>query len=266
MTVLDRILATKRDEVTMLRRPQTRALLRGQALDAPPPRDFRAAIRRADQHPGLIAEIKRRSPSKGDLAVDLDPAALAVEYVAGGATALSVLTDAPYFGGAVADLQAARTATNVPVLRKDFTIDEVQVYEARAIGADAILLILAALADDSLVRDLSDLAHALEMAVLVEAHDAAEVDRGVSLDAAILGVNARNLDTFAEDLDGAATLIAQIPSATLTVAESVIRTPEDARRMAGAGFDALLVGEALVRSDDARALAAALVTPTVTPR
>lgn len=266
MTVLDRILATKRDEVTRLRRPQTRDLLRKEALDAPPARDFAAALRRPDRHPGLIAEIKRRSPSKGDLAPDLDPAALAVEYEAGGATALSVLTDAPYFGGAVADLQAARTATSLPVLRKDFTIDEVQVYESRAIGADAILLILAAISDDALVRDLTDLAHALGLAVLVEAHNQAEVVRGVALDVAILGVNARDLGTFEEDLGGAAALITMIPAETITVAESAIRTADDAARMAAAGFDALLVGEALVRSDDARTLAGSLVAPTVATR
>lgn len=266
MTVLDRILATKRDEVTLLRRPETRSLLRKEALNAPPTRDFAAALRRADRHPGLIAEIKRRSPSKGDLAPNLDPAALAVEYEAGGATALSVLTDAPHFGGAVADLQAAREATSLPVLRKDFTIDEIQVYEARAIGADAILLILAAISDDALVRDLTDLAHALGLAVLVEAHNEAEVVRGVALDAAILGVNARDLGTFAEDLSGAAALITHIPATTVTVAESAIRTPDDAVQMAAAGFDALLVGEALVRSDDARTLARSLVAPTVAAR
>ena len=266
MTVLNRILATKRDEVTMLRRPQTRSLLRGQALDAPPPRDFRGAIRRADHHPGLIAEIKRRSPSKGDLALDLDPGLLALEYEAGGATALSVLTDAPYFGGAIADLQAARDASTLPVLRKDFMIDAVQVYEARAIGADAILLILAALSDDTLVQELTELAHALGMAVVVEAHDEAEVKRGIEQGVEILGVNARHLGTFAEDLDGAAALIAHIPPSTFAIAESAIRTPDDAQRMAAAGFDALLVGEALVRSDDARTLAAALVAPLVSPR
>jgi indole-3-glycerol phosphate synthase len=266
MTVLDRILATKRDEVTVLHQPQTRSLLRGQALDAPPARDFRAALRRDDGHPGLVAEIKRRSPSKGDLAPDLDAAALAGEYAAGGATALSVLTDAPYFGGSVEDLQAAREACAVPVLRKDFTIDEIQVYEARAIGADAILLILAALPDDTHVTDLSELARSLGLAVLVEAHDAEEVERGVALGVEILGVNARDLGTFAEDLEGAAELSARIPASIVTVAESAIREPADAEAMAESGFDALLVGEALVRAPDPRALAAALVAPTVNRR
>lgn len=266
MTVLDRILVTKRDEVTALHRPQTRALLRGQALDAAPTRDFAGALRRADNHPGLVAEIKRRSPSKGDLAPDLDAAELAADYAAGGATALSVLTDAPYFGGSVADLQAARDACDVPVLRKDFTIDEVQVYEARAIGADAILLILTALPDDTNVQDLSELAAGLGLAVLVEAHDAAEVDRAVELGAGIVGVNARDLGTFTEDLDGAAALAAAIPAATIAVAESAIRTAEDAVRMANAGFDALLVGQALVQAADPRGLAQSLVAPTVVPR
>jgi|SRR4051812_21292975 indole-3-glycerol phosphate synthase len=266
MTVLDRILATKRDEITVLHRPQTRDLLRGRALDAPPTRDFAAALRRDDGHPGLVAEIKRRSPSKGDLAPDLDAAALASEYAAGGATALSVLTDAPYFGGSVADLQAAREACEIPVLRKDFIIDAVQVYEARAIGADAILLILAALSDDAFVTELAELATGLGLGVLVEAHDAAELDRAVALGMGIVGVNARDLGTFTEDLEGAAALAAQLPPATIAVAESAIRTPEDAARMAGAGFDALLVGEALVRAPDPRALATSLVAPTVVRR
>jgi indole-3-glycerol phosphate synthase len=266
MTVLDRILATKRDEITVLHRPQTRDLLRGRALDAPPTRDFAAALRRADGHPGLVAEIKRRSPSKGDLAPDLDAAVLAAHYADGGATALSVLTDAPYFGGSVADLQAAREACEVPVLRKDFMIDEVQVYEARAIGADAVLLILAALPDDTHVRDLAGLAGGLGLGVLVEAHDAAELDRAVALDAAIVGVNARDLGTFAEDLDGAASLAAHLPARTIAVAESAIRSADDAARMAAAGFDALLVGEALVRAGDPVALARSLVAPTVVRR
>src|SRR3954451_8309062 len=266
MTVLDRILATKRDEITVLHRPQTRALLRGQALDAPPTRAFADALRRDDGHPGLVAEIKRRSPSKGDLAPDLDAAMLAKEYAAGGATALSVLTDAPYFGGSVADLQAAREACAVPVVRKDFIIDEVQVYEARAIGADAVLLILAALPDDGHVQDLAGLADGLGLGVLVEAHDVDEVDRAVGLRAAIVGVNARDLGTFTEDLDGAAALAAHLPPSTIAVAESAIRTPADAAHMAASGFDALLVGEALVRAPDPRALATSLVAPSVAAR
>ena len=139
MTILDDILATKRDEVTVLRHPQTRDLLRQTALDAPPPRDFTAALWQHDGRVAVIGELKRRSPSKGDLAPDLDPGPTAKAYEAGGAVALSVLTDRHYFGGTVADLQAARDATTLPCLRKDFTLDEVQVYESRAIGADAIL-------------------------------------------------------------------------------------------------------------------------------
>ncbi len=156
MTVLDRIIATKRDEVTMLHRPGVRDLLRAQALDAPATRGFEAALRREHESLGVIAEIKRRSPSKGDLAPDLDPAITAKAYEAGGATCLSVLTDAVYFGGSVADFHAARDAVAIPVLRKDFTIDEVQVFETRALGADAILLIVAALPDDAQLADLHD--------------------------------------------------------------------------------------------------------------
>ncbi|MFM7617868.1 MAG: indole-3-glycerol phosphate synthase TrpC [Actinomycetes bacterium] len=258
MSILDDILATKRDEVTVLRRPQTRDLLRARALDAPPTRDLHAALRRPDGRLAVIAECKRRSPSKGELAPDLDPAATARAYAAGGAAAMSVLTDGVYFGGTVADLQAAREAVDIPILRKDFTIDEVQVHEARAIGADAILLILAALPDDSHLLDLHDLARALGLGVLVEAHDADEVARGISLGLEVLGVNARDLATFGEDLDGAASTGAAIPASTIAVAESAIRGVGDAARMAAVGFDAVLVGEALVRSPDPTALVAAM--------
>jgi indole-3-glycerol phosphate synthase len=252
MGVLDEILRAKRDEVTVLHRPQTQDLLRRTALDAPPTRDFAAALRRVDGTLAVVAEIKRRSPSKGDLAPDLDPELTAKEYERGGASAISVLTDHGFFGGTVADLQA------VPVLRKDFTIDPVQVYETRAMGADAILLILAALPDDGVVRDLQDLARSLELSILVEAHDLAEVDRALSLDAHIVGVNARNLSTFDEHLDLVAELSTRVPADVVAVAESAIRSPEDAHRMAAAGFDAVLVGEALVRAPDAATLVAAL--------
>jgi indole-3-glycerol phosphate synthase len=266
VNVLDKILATKRDEVTVLRQPQTRDLLRRTALDAPPSRDFSAALRRSGGTLAVIAELKRRSPSKGELAPDLDPSTTAKAYAAGGAAALSVLTDGPYFGGSVADLHAARDATDLPVLRKDFTIDEVQIYEARALGADAVLLIVAALPDDALLRDLHGLAIDLGLAVLVEAHDVVEVDRAVAAGASIVGVNSRDLTTFAEDLGVAESLATLLPSDAIAVAESSIRTPQDAARMAAAGFDAVLVGEALVRSEDPTALVGQLASATVSRR
>jgi indole-3-glycerol phosphate synthase len=250
MTVLDEILATKRDEVTMLHRPQVRDLLRGRALDAPPPRDFAGALRPEAGTIGVVAEIKRRSPSKGDLAPDLDPAVTAKAYAAGGASCLSVLTDQQWFGGAVDDLVDARAACELPVLRKDFTIDEVQVYETRAIGADAILLIVAALPDDVLLRDLHELALGLGLAVLVETHDDAELERALTLGARIVGVNARNLGTFAEDLGVGERLAARVPADAIAIAESAIRSVDDATRMAAAGFDAVLVGEMLVKAAD----------------
>jgi indole-3-glycerol phosphate synthase len=251
MTVLDDILATKRDEVTMLHRPEVRDLLRARALEVPATRDFAGALRPAAGTIGVVAEIKRRSPSKGDLAPDLDPALTAKAYAAGGASCLSVLTDGPWFGGTVDDLLAARAACDLPVLRKDFTIDEVQVYEARAIGADAVLLIVAALPDDALLRDLHDLAIGLGLAVLVETHDDYELERALAVGARIVGVNARNLGTFAEDLGVGERLAARVPARVVAVAESAIRTVDDAQRMAAAGFDAVLVGEMLVRAPDA---------------
>jgi indole-3-glycerol phosphate synthase len=251
MTVLDEILATKRDEVTMLHRPQVRDLLRARALDAPATRDFGAALRPASGTLGVIAEIKRRSPSKGDLAPDLDPALTAKAYAAGGASCLSVLTDSPWFGGTIDDLAAARDACDLPVLRKDFTIDEVQVYETRALGADAILLIVAAVPDHAVLRDLHDLAIDLGLAVVVETHDDAELERALALGAGIVGINARNLGTFAEDLGVGERLASRVPTDTVAVAESAIRSVDDALRMAQAGFDAVLVGEMLVRAPDA---------------
>lgn len=266
MSVLDEILATKRDEVTVLHRPETAALLRRTALAALPPRDFAGALRREDGTLAVIAEIKRRSPSKGDLALDLDAAVLAKDYERGGASALSVLTDRPWFGGTVEDLQAVHAAVEVPILRKDFTLDPVQVYETRAIGADAILLILAALPDDDLVRDLQELAWSFGLAVLVEAHSVEEVERGLELGARILGVNARDLATFDEHLDAVADVAARIPPDVIAVAESAIRTPLDAAATAAAGFDAVLVGEALVRSADPAALAGEMRAPVVKER
>jgi indole-3-glycerol phosphate synthase len=254
LTILDEILATKRDEVTVLRQPQTRDLLRRSALDVPAPRGFAAALRPPTGKLAVIAEFKRRSPSKGDLAPDADPVLTAKAYEAGGASAMSVLTDGPYFGGSVADLQAAREATNLPVLRKDFTIDEIQIYEARAIGADAILLIVAAIPDVALLADLQSLGHDLGMGVLVEAHNAAEVELALQAGAVIVGVNSRDLATFSEDLGGAAGLSSLIPPDAIAVAESTIRSLPDPHHMAAAGLDPVLVGEALVRSNHATGL------------
>jgi indole-3-glycerol phosphate synthase len=258
MSVLDEILAAKRDEVTLLHQPQTRDAIHAAALTAPTPRDFATALRRADRL-AVVAELKRRSPSKGDLAPTLDAASTAAAYAAGGAAALSVLTDQVFFGGTVADLQQARDAAPMtPALRKDFVIDVDQVYETRAIGADAVLLIVAALPDHGLLRELHELAGALGLAVLVETHDGGELDVALALGAGIVGVNARDLGTFDEDLDGAETLAARVPPDVVAVAESAIRSPDDAKRMAAAGFDAVLVGEALVRAPDPRHLVSQL--------
>lgn len=266
VTVLDHILTRKRDEVTLLRQPQTRDLLRRTALDAAPARDFAGALRRADGRIAVIGELKRRSPSKGELAPDLDPATTAKAYEAGGAAALSVLTDAPFFDGRVDDLVQARAATSIPVLRKDFTIDEIQVYESRAIGADAILLIAAAVTDDSLLADLHALATELGLAVVVEAHDAAEIERALAAGAAVVGVNNRNLATFDEDLGVGERLAAMLPRHVVGVAESAVRSAEDARRLGAVGFDAVLVGEALVRAADPAALVRDLATVPVDRR
>jgi indole-3-glycerol phosphate synthase len=264
MSVLDEILAAKRAEVAALA-PRAAELERAAAA-APPARDFAGALRRSDGSLAVIAEIKRRSPSKGELAPDLDPAVTAKAYEAGGAAALSVLTDGPYFGGSLDDLASARAAAGLPALRKDFTIDPLQITEARAAGADAVLLIVAALPDDGLLRDLHDQARASGLACLVEAHDGDELDRALAAGAEIVGVNSRNLGTFSEDLDIAASLVERIPRSVIAVAESAIREPAHAARMAEVGYDAVLVGEALVRTREPTALVAALSAPVVRPR
>jgi indole-3-glycerol phosphate synthase len=249
VSALTEIIGTKWAEVDALRR--RRAELERAVADAPPLRDFAAALR--TETLAVIAEIKRRSPSKGDLAPGLDPVATARAYEAGGASCLSVLTDGPYFGGAPSDLVAARDATALPVLRKDFIVDPLQVDEARAMGADAVLLIVAAL-DDGALRDLHDHARGRGLTALVEVHDDAELDRALAIHPAVVGVNARDLTTFTEDLSTGEGMAARIPTGTVAVAESAISAVDDARRMADAGFDAVLVGEALVRSGDPRGL------------
>jgi indole-3-glycerol phosphate synthase len=218
-----------------------------QARATPAPRDFGAALRGAGL--SCIAEIKRRSPSKGALDPGLQPELVAKEYEAGGAACLSVLTDTDYFGGSPTDLAAARQASGLPVLRKDFTVQEADVADARLMGADAVLLIAAAL-DDEALRRCAALAGELALAALVEVHDEPELERALAAGSRIVGVNQRDLRTFQVDHERACALARAIPADVLAVAESGIRDAGDARRLAEAGYDAILVGEALVRADD----------------
>jgi indole-3-glycerol phosphate synthase len=220
------------------------------------PRGFAAALKTPTL--SVIAEIKRRSPSKGELAPDLVPADLAADYEAGGASCLSVLTDADHFGGSTADLAEARGACRLPVLRKDFTVDVRDVVDARLMGADAVLLIVAALDDGELRRFLST-AYDLGIDALVEVHDEVELDRALEVGATIIGVNQRDLTTFAVDHELAATLRPSIPLEMVAVAESGVRGADDARRLAAAGYDAVLVGETLVTSADPAAEVARLL-------
>jgi indole-3-glycerol phosphate synthase len=218
-----------------------------QAKATPAPRDFAAALR--GDGLSCIAEIKRRSPSKGDLDPGLQPELVAKEYVAGGAACLSVLTDTDYFGGSPADLAPARQASGLPVLRKDFTVQEADVADTRLMGADAVLLIVAALDDEALKR-CAALAADLGLAALVEVHDAPELERALAAGSRMVGVNQRDLRTFQVDRERACALARDIPADVLAVAESGIRDASDARRLADAGYDAILVGETLVRADD----------------
>jgi indole-3-glycerol phosphate synthase len=214
----------------------------------PPTRGFARALAGGSTL-SVISEIKRRSPSKGDLFPDLVPGDLARTYEEAGASCLSVLTDEEFFGGSVADLQAARSACSLPVLRKDFTVDARDVADARLMGADAVLLIVAAL-DDVELRQFHDLATDLGLDVLVEVHDAAELDRAVAAGATLIGVNQRDLATFTVDRDLAAKLRPSMPEGAITVAESGVRDGADAVALAAAGYDAVLVGESLVTSAD----------------
>lgn len=243
---LAKILAEKEREVQRLRFVSDVADLRARALSHAP-RGFANSL--ASEPVSVIAEIKRRSPSKGALAEGLDPASLARSYHAAGATALSVLTDESFFGALPDDLPQARAACPLPVLRKDFVIDPLQLHQARAMGADAVLLIVMALGGAKL-RSLYEHARELSLDVLVECHDEAELERALDCEDAVIGVNSRNLTTFTVDLSIAERLGSQIPAERITVAESGIRGADDAARMFAAGYNAVLVGESLVRSED----------------
>ncbi|MGD9702444.1 MAG: indole-3-glycerol phosphate synthase TrpC [Acidimicrobiia bacterium] len=230
-----------------------------EAAAMPPARGFAAALRRdsADGRLAVISEIKRRSPSKGDLNVALDPAALARSYERGGASCLSVLTDVDFFGGSVTDLQTARAACGLPVIRKDFTVDPRDVCDARLMGADCLLLIAAALTPDALA-ELHDLAMRIGLDALVEIHDEHELEHALAAGATLIGVNQRDLVTFQVDHERAVRMAGVIPDHAVKVAESGVRGADDACRLREAGYDAVLVGETLVTAADPAATIAAL--------
>ena len=253
--ILRRIVARKREEIAERRRrveaDELAARAEARAGGGDVPRGFRAALqRRLDAgESAVIAEIKRASPSRGVLREPFDPAAIAASYERGGAACLSVLTDADFFGGSEAALEAARGSCALPVIRKDFIVDPYQVVEARAIGADCILLIVAAL-DDGTLAELHERAIRLGMDVLVEVHDAAELHRALAIGPRLLGINNRDLRTFDVTLDTTLGLLDEVPAGTTLVTESGILEPDDVARMRAAGVNAFLVGEAFMRADD----------------
>ncbi len=258
---LARILADKYEEVRERSSVTPLSEMERRAQDALRPRDFTRALcdAVADGRVGLIAEIKRASPSGGLIRDPFDPAALARAYCDGGASCLSVLTDGPWFQGDPAHLTAARGACELPVLRKDFIVHPWQVFESRAMGADCVLLIMAALTDEQ-ATELEAIARSLDMAVLAEVHDKRELDRALGLETRLIGVNNRNLKTLVTDLGTSEELVPLIPADRIPVSESGIRTPADVRRMSAIGARCLLVGEHLLRQPDVSAAARELVT------
>ena len=257
--ILTKILATKEKEIAAARATRPVVRLRAEAEALPPPRDFEGALRSkiAAGQPAVIAEIKKASPSKGVLRPIFDPLAIARRYEAGGAACLSVLTDREYFQGAPEYLTAARAACTLPALRKDFVVDEYQVVEARALGADCILLIVAAL-DQARLGALEGHARDLGMAVLAEVHDAAELERALELATPLIGINNRNPRSFEVSLDTTLDLLARVPAERLVISESGIATPGDVARLRARGVHAFLVGETFMRAADPGAALRAL--------
>ena len=251
--ILDRIVDTKRAEVAAL--GGRAAELRARALDVEPARSFTAALDPA--RVGVIAEVKRRSPGAGAIRPDLDPIELAAAYENAGAVAISVLTDEPWFGGSLADLEAVRARVSVPLLRKDFTVDAIQIHEARAHGADLVLLIVRIL-DDGQLREYRELAESLGMTALVETHDADELERAVESGARVIGINNRDLATFHTDLAVTEGLLPRLPRDRVVISESGIRHADDVDRMGAAGVHGVLVGESILRADDPAAKLAEL--------
>lgn len=246
---LQRILATKREEVAAARASVNFDQIKFQAEQKFDQRDFLGSIanRQRAGKPAVIAEIKKASPSKGVLRENFDPVRIARDYAANGAAALSVLTDSTYFQGKNTDLHKARVAAQLPVLRKDFIIDAYQVYESRVLGADAILLIAAAL-DDAQMKEFETIARALRMAVLVEVHDAVELERALKLKTPLIGINNRNLKTFQTRIETTLELVNQVPRDCEIVSESGIATQQDVARLRDAGVETFLVGEAFMRA------------------
>ena len=255
MNVLERILEVKRGEIAAAKERFPLATVEARAKAAPPVRDFVAALRA--RRPAVIAEIKKSSPSRGVLRENFDAAAIAKSYAAAGAACLSVLTDREFFQGSIEHLQAARASCSLPALRKDFIVEPYQVYEARAIGADCILLI-AAFLSEAAMRELEALAHALGMAVLVEVHDAKELAAALELKTPLLGINNRDLRTFETRLEVTLELLPRVPKDRIVITESGILAPADVARMRSSGVNAFLVGEAFMRAPDPGAALRAL--------
>ena len=257
--ILDQIIAVKREEIATATRRKSLAVMRADAESRVLTRDFTAAMRAkiAAGQPAVIAEIKKASPSKGVLREEFIPADIAQSYAEHGAACLSVLTDAQFFQGCADYLKQARASCQLPVLRKDFVIDAYQVYESRAMGADAILLI-AAILDDAQMKDFEAIARSLDMAVLVEVHDAPELARALRLKTPLLGINNRNLKTFEVSLDTTLSLLREVPAERLLVCESGIHSRDDVLRLGAAGVNAFLVGEAFMRAPDPGAALAEL--------
>ena len=255
MNVLERILEVKRGEIAAAKERFPLATVEARAKAAPPVRDFVAALRA--RRPAVIAEIKKSSPSRGVLRENFEPAAIARSYEKGGAACISVLTDRQFFQGDAAHLAAARAACTLPILRKDFVIEPYQVFESRVFGADCILLIAACLTQPQMI-ELEGLAGSLGMAVLVEVHDAKELEAALTLRTPLIGVNNRNLKTFETRLDTTLELVPRIPPSRIVVTESGILAAADVARMRSAGVNTFLVGEALMRSADPGAALASL--------